>query len=76
MEKQIKDMYNISITLQSLLELMIYKSMGKREVSKIHIDNLVMSIVSEIALALVQSIVSEIALALVHRVVGGYKYKL
>lgn len=64
MEKQIKDMYNISITLQSLLELMIYRSMGKREVSNIHIDNLVMSIVSEIALALV------------HRVVGGYKYKL
>jgi len=57
-------MYNISITLQSLLELMIYRSMGKREVSNIHIDNLVMSIVSEIALALV------------HRVVGGYKYKL
>ena len=64
MEKQIKDMYNISRTLQSLLELIIYRSMGKREVSNIHIDNLVMFTVSEIALPLV------------HRVVGGYRYKL
>jgi len=64
MEKQIKDIYNISRTLQSLLELIIYRSMEKREVSNIHIDNLVMSTVLEIALTLV------------HRVVGGYRYKL